>query len=907
MAVHDASHPMPNKFAGQPKLDRWLLQVVDGSLAGVVFLVPLFMGGRHALGQLALTALAVAAAWALAARQCLLDRAAWRATSSLHLALAGLALIAFQIVPLPPRLLGELSPHLSQMLPLWTAEGSRPGALGAWPYLSVTPSQTLAGLVVFLDLCLLFFVAAQRIRRIDDVERLLRWCALSAVLMGLWGIVQLLCGNGKFFWFYEHPFTNTLCVAKGSFSNRNHFAQFLALGIAPLIWWLQDALRKARAQKYAADAAVYVLGLSVGIVAFAGLLSLSRGGIVAMLLSAAVCASVCFRAELSVGRFAVVFGVIVALIGASLMIFGFDRVRDRLETLSSGSLEQIDKESGRRTIWATTAGAVPKAWLLGTGVGSFSDVYPAYVEAPMQEGIAPTHAENGPLQILLETGAVGLGLTLIGAVLCAVWCVRGVKRSMPSRFQACTAAVAGSLAASLAHSLVDFVWYVPACMAMVVLLAACAMRIAQIHSDECAALEQRRSGRILTVRDGQNHSFPQLLMPRFAWAALVVLLTVAGGWMVANRFGPAVAQVYWDKYLVARHEADNLAAAGRSTPAEAEVASWIDLLDKVVHWEPTHPRAHLALAESHRRAFEQLQAKSSNPIPLPHLRDAAVQSQFPSREALVEWLGRAVGDHWAHLQQSLEHTRKAIALSPLEGRAYLYLADLSFLFGANDDMRRSYLEQAVRTRPQDGAVMYAVACEALLAGNHACWLEGLKKAFATGPGRRRQIVGDLVSAASPEEVPSLVAFLLQEFQPDGETARFLHELCLKRAVSAELLTPLVRWRAAQAEIEAAAQSGDKAARVWIEAYRLRQQLGDHADALHCLRQAVEADSSHYDARFLLASCLFHHSLFAEAETHFRWCLRRKPEDQTVENLLRRTLRGKLGGQRRAAAEQEPLR
>ena len=51
-------------------LDRFLLRVVDGGLAGTIFVVPLLMGGRHAIGQLVLTILAVAAAWAWAARQC---------------------------------------------------------------------------------------------------------------------------------------------------------------------------------------------------------------------------------------------------------------------------------------------------------------------------------------------------------------------------------------------------------------------------------------------------------------------------------------------------------------------------------------------------------------------------------------------------------------------------------------------------------------------------------------------------------------------------------------------------------------------------------------------------------------------------------------------------------------------
>ena len=63
--------------------------------------------------------------------------------------------------------------------------------------------------------------------------------------MASFGPLQFLAGNGKFFWFYEHPFTDTCGECQGEFSNRNHFAQFLAfLGIGPLIWWLQDAMRR---------------------------------------------------------------------------------------------------------------------------------------------------------------------------------------------------------------------------------------------------------------------------------------------------------------------------------------------------------------------------------------------------------------------------------------------------------------------------------------------------------------------------------------------------------------------------------------------------------------------------------------------------------------------------------------
>ena len=62
--------PTHSTFAARPNrdaLDRALLGLVDAGLAAVVLVAPFFMGGRQALGQLVLVALAwfVATAWLL--------------------------------------------------------------------------------------------------------------------------------------------------------------------------------------------------------------------------------------------------------------------------------------------------------------------------------------------------------------------------------------------------------------------------------------------------------------------------------------------------------------------------------------------------------------------------------------------------------------------------------------------------------------------------------------------------------------------------------------------------------------------------------------------------------------------------------------------------------------------------
>jgi len=895
----------------QQALDRFLLQVVDGCLAGVIFVVPLLMGGRHAIGQLALTVLAVTAAWTWALRQCLRDDAAWRPTWATPLLLAGLALVALQTIPLPPALLARLATPNAELLPLWNGGGAGPAAFGPWPYVSFAPAETRAGLVLFLDFVLLFFVAAQRIGRIEDVERLLRWCALSTVCMALFGIVQLLASNGKFFWFYQHPFSLTSGVAKGSFTNRNHFAHFLALGIGPLLWWLQDASRRARAHAGAAarspagngqgdERKTYFLGLAVGIVLFAGLLSLSRGGIMALFLAAAVCTAVCYWAASVSGRVVAALSVIALLIGVSLAIFGFDRVSNRLDDLSSGSLDRLDQSAGRRTIWTTAVKAIPDHLLLGTGVGSFATVFPVYSDTLLGDGLECTHAEDCYLQLAVETGVLGLGLALAGVVLCGSWCVGGVRPSHARRGRVCAAALMGSLAAAAAHALVDFVWYVPACMAVVAILAACALRVKQLGQG--AGSGERPAG--VSARHSPRSS---LSSPRSSlrWAAAVAGLTVVGGWMIVSRVGPAVAQPYWDEHLVAQNmtPTPSPTVSGVASADAEKYRQWIAGLENVVRWQPAHVWAHLALAGTHRQLFETLQIDAENPMSLANIRDAAMQSRFSSREALVAWLSRAVGKHWVHLEQALYHTRQALRLSPLEGRGYVYLADLAFLGGAEATVKQTCVQQAVRVRPCDGAVLYAAGSEALLAGDTTRWLAYAKQAFRSGRQQQQQLMGDLVASTPPENLPILIDFIVREFQPDLWDLRCLHATCTNRC-PAEQLVPLIRRRAEQAQREAATMNNARAAQVWLEACQLRSQLHEDVEALRCIRNAVQCDPGNYEVHGQLAACLLNQQRFAEAESQVRWCLERTPGDQTMATMLRTALKGRLDSEHHVTAESE---
>jgi O-antigen ligase len=899
----DNSNVIWSKRAPPCAADRFsalLLQIVDGGLAGVLFLVPFLMGGRHAFGQLILVVLAAVIALAWALRQSLRANAAWRPTWALFLLVAAAALVSLQAVPLPQTMLERLAPEQAKVLTFWSAAQPSSPSLGRWPFVSYTPADTTSGLVLFMAYGLLFFVTLQRLEEIQDIERLLRWCAASILCMALFGLVQYLVGNGKFFWFYDLPFSSTNRGAKGSFTNRNHFAHFLALGVGPLVWWLQHVSRRTRSHArkmphptgggaHRGELRTYLLGLALAIVLFTGLLSLSRGGMGALLLATAVAATACYWASAGAGRFLGTLLASALLIGAALSVFGLDQVGQRLETLAGSERPNDNWSGGRLAIWTVTAKAIPHYLALGAGVGSFREVYPIYADNTLDEGIVYTHAENSYLQVFLETGAIGGGLLLAGICMFGFWCVAGWKG--PLRVKMCAAAVAASLIACLAQALVDFVWYVPACMAMMAVLAACALRLKQLAGNA----------------PGRDQVLP---MRRWAAVAVTILFIPIGAWMVYNCLGPSVAAHYWDQYLLAQPGAlltppssyNQVPATDQNaadSPVETEQKT-IDCLEKVIFWQPTHYRAQLALAEAHLRLFNQYQSSSKNPLPLVNIRDAALDSQFPSREALCAWLARALGAHWVHLDASLRHARQALRLCPLQGRAYICLAKLCFLDKAQNPAKQACVDQALRVRPCDGAVVYAAAAEALLAGNTPRWLELSQHIFRCSREYQRQLIGELVNHTPPEETQTMIELIVNNFQPDLQALQILHDVCAKRC-RAEQLIPLCRYWVQKTEAEAHGRNDPQVVALWMQAQRLYAQLDDGQRALACARRALECDPNDYNVHYQLALCLLEQKQYAEAESELHWCLQRNSRDKSLEVKLKEALKGRLDAQRAAAA------
>jgi len=920
-----------------------LLMLAEGCFAALLVVAAYFMGGRHPLGELVFVTLIVMAAVAWLARQCLVN-SAWVRSPGEYLILAGTVLVVLQLVPLPESLHHLLSPHTEGILPLWSAAADHGARLGLWSQVSLTPEATRSGLVMFLAYGLLYLIGVQRLAKLEDVERLLRWIAAATVLMATIGLVQYLSGTTRYVWIFENPERVPCYAVTASFFNKNHFAHFLALGLGPLLWWVQLAMsdrqslrhRKAGSRGAASvslsaggraagsadgfargrsrweSSSFGLLMVGLGIVLFAGLMSFSRGGIAAMAVAAAVALTLLLHGGVLGKRSALGLVAVMAIVGGSLFIHGYEQVADRLET--AASVETLDKDRGRRQIWEADARAVADFLPLGSGVGSHREVYPMYIAEDSPEEY--THAECGPLQIAMETGLPGLALLVIGIGLCCGWCIGGLRRAGSPRIAAALAAVTAALAASVVHSVVDFVWYIPACLTLTVLLIASAFRLRMFARATVANLAApsaaqepvaESSVQLAPERERQPARRAARAMGWMSTGAVALL----GLWMIGQGIGPALASSHLDRYFVL-HEwsEDDWSRATDQGPEQMPDAlartalrcnEMIDELEQALSAAPQSPRAHLRLATTYLRRFELAQLTSTNRMGLLMIQDAVNHSHFRSRQELDAWAARGIGPSRQFLDLALWHVRRALALCPLQGDGYAYLAQLCFLEGAGPKARAAYIEQALRVRPLDGDVLFAAGQDAAMRGDVSKAVDCWKQSFHHDRASQQRLIDVLPTIYLGPNL-SGPDFVVSQFQPDLIAMRLLHDryVALKNP---QYLERFDQYYVRQAEAEVRGMEEDDAARVWLEIAQLYRELRQPQPACSAARQAVAITPNDYQAQFTLGCCLYDAGQLVEAQKQLNWCLQRKPDNDEVKQLVEQVVRDRMDQESRVRSAQ----
>ncbi|MGI9457948.1 MAG: O-antigen ligase family protein, partial [Aeoliella sp.] len=618
---------------------RWedrLPQIVDACLWSLVVLAPFAWGGRHDAARFLYALLASVACSAWIAQSWLRQDMRWTFTPALLIPVLAAGWLIFQIMPLPSGAIDWLSPRIAELLPLWRSD-SASALLGqsGWSTLSVNPHATQTALAMLLCYALIFFVALQRLKTHSDVIVLLLWLGVAAAVMALFGLLQYCTADGLFFWVYEHPFRQTDQFVCGSFINRNHFASFLAMGAAAIAFRIVQgksetqktrSKRSRRPQSNATNRLVLVWTVLLAVVSLALLMSFSRGAAVAAAAGTVVLAVIYWRGKLWGAKQVGCLLMTVVLLGSGLTLYTDDRLTNRLDDLTAGSIEELDRFGGRRMIWNANLHAISDGWLTGAGAGTHRDIYPVYFTESWPKVF--THAENGYLQIATETGLPGVLLLAAVFVNAILWSVKAWSRSKSSEQLACLGAILAALTVSAIHSFVDFVWYIPATMTVVVLLLAALCRLANIEAPE------ERMQHAPISRHGRRD-----LTLGLGGAAIVMLYILAG---------PALAARSWDQYYAdsARHEVfqesafEKLVATGDphclgygGSHLQAKAVS----MRKVVNANPHSAGAHLRLAQAYLQGFDVRAGQRDNRMGLAQLQATVASGGFTSAEEVKAW------------------------------------------------------------------------------------------------------------------------------------------------------------------------------------------------------------------------------------------------------------------------------
>lgn len=355
----------------------------------------------------------------------------WR---PLDLALVALMLgVAVQMVPLPPRLLGVLSPHAAEL-----NASLRLTPLGKsttdWLPISINTGATAESLANLVLGVVTFWIA----RGIFNAGGSTRWfCRALAVLGGaaaILGVVMRAVYPGMVFGMLQpaahsaNPF--------GAFVNRNHFGGWLLMMAGPVCGYLIAHLRihpgyrqrlRVGIREFMASGAMVtaILGLSiVGVL----LLTLSRSA-VAGLGAAALSGWMLGRRRLKIERTSlptilVVTGVVMFSAVLFVDINGW-------ATRVSESFDVTEGESNRTRIWRESLPIVGDYWLTGTGAGTFSDAMTKYQQTRIWVGSMNrwahfNNAHSAYLQVVAEGGLL-LGIPTLVAL---AWLYRLGRRAV---------------------------------------------------------------------------------------------------------------------------------------------------------------------------------------------------------------------------------------------------------------------------------------------------------------------------------------------------------------------------------------------------------------------------------------------------------------------------------------------
>lgn len=391
-------------------------------------------------------------------------------SSRVPMLLAGAAagLILLQLVPLPPAIWTEL-PGRNLVVEGFQLLGA---TLPAMP-ISLVPASTLAtGFALLVPVAVYTAMIRQRAFKSGYLVAVIGLVALAGTLLG---ILQ----KGGRFYLYE---ISNEGIAGGFFANSNHMGLLMVMAL-PLIAGV--AVERWRS-KSGTSRKWGIIGLVVVAVGVLLIAAITNGSLAILALSPTV---VLASALLPGWHRRTHIRRILGTSTAVALVFTVTAVAWLPDRLSAGESASF---STRTEIWTKSLRAAGDFFPVGSGVGTFDQVYFQYEDPHSVDRFYVNHAHNDYLEVAVESGLAGIILIC----LFLVWWGRETLKlwSLPGQSAIARAASIAS-GAVLAHSIVDYPLRTPALAAL--FAACCALMV--LSAERVAKHGELRKSRHLRV------------------------------------------------------------------------------------------------------------------------------------------------------------------------------------------------------------------------------------------------------------------------------------------------------------------------------------------------------------------------------------------------------------------------
>ena len=373
--------------------------------------------------------------------------------------------IVFQMIPFPSFLVRLLSPNMYSFKNLFSPDFSGVQFIS----FSLIPSHTLREGLELLTYFLLGFLIVKTVTRRQQIKRIFYVIVFMGFFEAFYGMYEMYNKTPQLLFLKK---VHYLDVVTGTFVNRNHLSGYLEM-IIPLALGLiiaRISLFSVTGMKWREK-----------------ILRLSEKGLAVNLLLTAAIVVMAVAVMFSESRSGVFLLIFTFILFFQLTILYFGRTRERQRWIKNflkvsflimtfivlnigiGSIIErfaLDDllHEGRPVVWGKVVRIIGDYPLVGTGLGTFGSIYPAYEDSG--RSVRYSHAHNDYLEYLSELGVVGMVLLIGGLAYIVItsFLIWRVRRHPEVKGLALGGIVA--VAVILIHSITDFNLHIPANMVL---------------------------------------------------------------------------------------------------------------------------------------------------------------------------------------------------------------------------------------------------------------------------------------------------------------------------------------------------------------------------------------------------------------------------------------------------------